>query len=91
MLSGLQQMMMVVPVDAQVDEAQNITEKYRNQWLQSRKPSSMRGLHFQHHDRDDDGKYTVTESLHASLAHHVISLLGLLYPEAACLFPQRIS
>src|SRR5260221_7381311 len=69
MLRRLQEVMMVVPVDADVNEAQDIAEENRKEWLQSRKTGSLWRLHFQHHDGDDDGEYPVTKSLHAALGH----------------------
>src|SRR5260221_9994706 len=69
MLRRLQEVMMVVPVDADVNEAQDIAEENRKEWLQGRKIGSLWRLHFQHHDCDDDGEYPVTKSLHAALGH----------------------
>src|ERR1700732_1691194 len=69
MLRRLQEVMMVVPVDADVNEAQHIAEENRKEWLQGRKTGSLWRLHFQHHDGDDDGEYPVTKSLHAGLGH----------------------
>src|ERR1700730_2617578 len=77
MLRRLQEVMMVVPVDADVNEAQDIAEENRKEWLQGRKTGSLRRLHFQHHDGDDDGEYPVTKSLHAALGHPSYSSFGL--------------
>jgi hypothetical protein len=78
MLRRLQEVMMVVPVDANVNEAQDIAEENRKEWLQGRKTGSFWRLHFQHHDRDDDGENPVTKSLHAALGHSsLLLLLGL--------------
>src|ERR1700730_13322639 len=78
MLRRLQEVMMVVPVDADVNEAQNIAEENRKEWLQGRKTGSFWRLHFQHHDRDDDGENPVTKRLHAALSHpSLLLLLGL--------------
>src|SRR4029077_191512 len=77
MLRRLQEVMMVVPVDADVNEAQDIAEENRKEWLQGCKTGSSRSLHFQHHDGDDDGEYPVTKSLHATLGHPSYSFFGL--------------
>src|SRR5271154_6307938 len=69
MLRRVQQVMMVVPIDPHVNEAQHIAEENRKQWLQGRKTRSLRRRHFQHHDGDDDGKYPITKSFHAALGH----------------------
>src|SRR4051812_48470381 len=76
MLRRLQQVMVVVPVDAYVDKAQHITGKYRHQWSQGGKRGSIWRLHLQHHNGDNDGEYPVTESLHTSFAHHCEFLAG---------------
>src|ERR1700736_3238488 len=68
-LRRLEEVMMVVPVDADVNETQDIAEENRKEWLQGRKTGSLWRLHFQHHDSDDDGEYPVTKSLHAALGH----------------------
>src|SRR5258708_4964135 len=77
MLRRLQEVMMVVPVDADVDETQDIAEENRKEWLQGRKTGSLWRLHFQHHDGDDDGEYPVTKSVHAALGHPSYSFFGL--------------
>src|ERR1700675_2987817 len=77
MLRRLQEVMMVVPVDADVNETQDIAEENRKEWLQSRKAGSLWRLHFQHHDSDDDGEYPVTKSLHAALGHPSYSFFCL--------------
>src|ERR1700675_1762641 len=69
MLRRLQEVMMVVPVDADVDEAQDIAEENRKEGLQGRKTGSLGRLHFQHHNGDDDREYPVTKSLHSALGH----------------------
>lgn len=70
---------MIIPVDADVNKAQKITQKHWNQWQHGREVSFMRGFHFQHHDRNDDGKYAIAKSFHASFvhlrAHHGFCLL----------------
>ncbi len=85
---------MVVPVDADVNEAQDIAEENRKEWLQGRKTGSLWRLHFQHHDGDDDGEYPVTKSLHAALGHPSYSFFGLRVkreqPVTGRRFPHRL-
>src|ERR1700722_6826854 len=69
-LCRLQKVVMVVPVDADVYEAQNVAAENGKDRLEIPKTGPVRRLHFQHHDGDDYGKHTVTESLHAALGHH---------------------
>src|SRR6267143_1158524 len=63
MLRRLQEVMVVVPVDADVYETQDIAEENRKEWLQGRKTGSFWRLHFQHHDSDDDGEYSLKASM----------------------------
>src|SRR5215212_5124554 len=65
----MQHMVVVVPIDAQVDEAQHIAEEHRHQWRQSVDALAVRHLHLQHHDRDDDGDHTIAESLKPTFSH----------------------
>jgi hypothetical protein len=69
LLAGMQHVVVVVPIDAQVDEAQHIAEEHRHQWRQSVDVLAMRHLHLQHHDRDDDGDHTIAESLKPAFSH----------------------
>jgi hypothetical protein len=65
----MHQVVVVIPIDADIDEAQNLAQENRDERLQNRKVSAMRRLHFQHHDRDDDGDHTIAESLKPTLSH----------------------
>ena len=68
-LRGLQHVVMIVPVDADEDEAQDVAEEYRDQGLQGGEIMPLRHFHLQHHDGDDDGDHAVTEGFEASLVH----------------------
>src|SRR5579871_2961989 len=65
----MQHMMMVVPVDTDINEAEDITEKDRQQRPQRFHSAAIRHLHLQHHNRDDDRNYAVAEGLQSALAH----------------------
>jgi len=75
MLRGLQQVMMVVPVNPHVNEAQHIARENRKQRLQSRKVGPLRRFHFQHHDRDDHREHPITKRLHPPLGHASASVI----------------
>src|SRR5215469_12181825 len=60
---------MVVPVDANVNVAQNIGEKNRNHGLKSLQVGSSRHFHFEHHNRYDHGKYAIAECFKPAFAH----------------------
>src|SRR5215472_12587466 len=68
-VSCLKQMMMIVPVDTNVQETENVTEKNGNQWKQCRQIGRGRDLYTEHQERNDDGKHSVTKSLYSSFAH----------------------
>lgn len=63
-------MVVIVPVNPDVKEAQHVAEENRQQRAESAKVLAVRHLHFQHHNGDDDGDNAVTERLKATLAHY---------------------
>ena len=65
----MQHMVMVVPVDADVDEAQYIAQEHRDQWRKSLDALAMRRLQLQHHDGDDDGDHAGAECFDPILTH----------------------
>src|SRR5262245_4075551 len=67
--AGVEQMMVVVPVDADVHETQHVTEKDREQRAERVELAPMRRPHFEHHDGDDDGDHAVAEGLEPGLSH----------------------
>src|SRR5271169_4005966 len=71
---------MIVPVNPDIDEAQDVAEENRDHRLQGREICSLRRLQLQHHDRNDDGKHPITERFHAALSHlqvrYLSSLIG---------------
>src|SRR5437667_4375715 len=81
LLRGLEQMMVVVPINAEVNEAQHVAQQYWQHWFQCSEFNRMRHLQFQHHDRDDDGKDAVAESFQQGCFH--LSKLGRLLKTAS--------
>ena len=61
--------MVVVPVDAEIDEAQQITQELRHQRFQRGEFDTVRHFQFQHHDGDDDGEHAVAEGFEPVLLH----------------------
>jgi hypothetical protein len=52
-----------LPIDASVDETQCVADENRKDGFEiSELRSADRHLHFQHHDRNDDGQHAVAES-----------------------------
>src|SRR6185295_3667594 len=72
MLTGVQHVMMVVPVDPYVDKAQHITKKHRNERYEVLRRMAMGNLQFQDHDSDDDGDHCVAERFQSALAHAIL-------------------
>src|SRR5687767_4859379 len=68
-LYGVQEMVMIVPINADVDETQDVIEKDRQKRLESGKGYAVRHLEFQHHNGDDDRNDAIAERLQSSLAH----------------------
>jgi hypothetical protein len=60
---------MIVPVNAQKDEAEEVTQKDRDERTQRLQRGIIRGPQIEHHDGDDDRQDAVAESLQSSLAH----------------------
>src|SRR5678815_1889050 len=68
LFGGVKQVMMVVPVDADVDETQCIAEKVWKQWSYRTKIRPVRNLQFQDHDGDDDRHHTIAECLESTFS-----------------------
>ena len=64
----VEEMMMVVPVDTDVNKAQHIAEEDGQQIAQVFQFHAMRDLEFQNHDGDDDGDHTIAECFQPALA-----------------------
>lgn len=65
----VQHMVMVVPVNAEINEAQYISKENRQQRTQRLEIRPVRHFHFQHHYGDDDGEHPVAECFHAVGGH----------------------
>src|ERR1039458_918289 len=74
LVRGLQQVMMVVPVDAQVDEAQHVGQEHRQKWLQHGDFGTVRHSQLQDHDRNNDSEHAVAEGLEPVLFHLYLML-----------------
>src|SRR5262249_51884782 len=65
----VQKMVMVVPINRQIDKAQDITGEMRKQ-IDKRLPiCTVRHFQFQDHDRDDDGNDAIAECSKTIFSH----------------------
>ena len=68
-LRGFDEVMMVVPIDAHIDEAQYVGKEHGQERFEGFKGDILRHVQIQHHDGDDDGQYTVAKGFQAVLFH----------------------
>src|SRR5262249_32455802 len=67
--AGVEHVVMIVPVDPDINEAEHVAHEHWNEWCERSEVIYMRNLQLKHHDRNDDGDYTVAEGLESVLAH----------------------
>lgn len=70
-LDSMHHMVMIVPIDPDIDKAKHIAEHGGDQWEKIIPVYTMRHFKFQHHDRDDDGEYTIAEGFETSFIHTI--------------------
>ena len=66
---GLEQVMVVVPVDADVDEAQHVAERTGSSGRSAARSEPCGDLQLEHHDGDDDGDHAIAEGFEAAFGH----------------------
>ena len=71
---GMEHVVMVVPVNAHEDEAEDICQEHRQHRRERRRIDAVRHLHLEHHDGDDDGDHAVGERLEAAFGHDAAGL-----------------
>src|SRR5579884_1694413 len=73
----MEKMMVIVPIDRHIGEAQHIGRKARRHAAQRRPVGAMRYLQFKHHDGDDDRDDAVAERGETIFAHGAVQCLSL--------------
>src|SRR3954467_14079285 len=68
-IDDVEHVMVVVPVDAEVDEAEHIGGERRRERPQRRPVRAGRQAQLEHHDRDQDGDDAVAEGFEPRLMH----------------------
>src|ERR1051325_3863066 len=71
MLRHVQQVVMIAPVNPEKDVAQHITAQHRQQRSQPRQRHVVRWSQLQHHDRDKDRDYAITECFNSCGCHQM--------------------
>src|SRR4051812_46891987 len=84
----MQHVMVIVPVDADVDEAQHVAHEDGDQRCQGGYAVPVRNLQLEHHDGDDDGYHAIAERLQPSLSHLSSPLLRVARNGSNDAFPR---
>src|SRR5215475_12492169 len=69
-LSGVEQMMMVVPVNAEKNEAEDVSQEYRDERTKRLPVTAVGNPQLQDHDGDEDGDDAITEGFETIFLHY---------------------
>ena len=83
---GLEQVVMVVPINADVDETQDVAEEDGQERFQRGEVRFVRDFQLQHHDGDDDGEDAVAEGFESGGFH----LVGAGCPKEAAFAERKL-
>src|SRR6266850_5777557 len=67
--TGMEHMVMIVPVDTDVYKAEDIAQKHGSDRRERSETGAVRNFHLKHHDGDDDRDDAIAERLEPVLAH----------------------
>src|SRR5215510_1525693 len=67
--TGIEHMVMIVPVDTDVYKAEDIAQKHGSDRRERSETVAVRNFHLKHHDGDDDRDDAIAERLEPVLAH----------------------
>src|SRR5579872_3845639 len=79
----MQHVVMIVPIDPHIDEAEHIAQENRRERNEHSNAVSLRRLQLQHHNRDDDRNHSIAKRLKPPRPH--------LYPPTSPLSSTEIS
>src|SRR5690242_19248418 len=65
----MEHVVVIIPVDADINETEHVTQKDRYHWLQGGELAPIGSFHFEDHDCDDDGDHAVTECFEPVVSH----------------------
>lgn len=68
-LRGVEQVVMIVPIDGNHDEAEDVAQEVGNDRPERGESGCLRRFHFKDHDGDDDGEDAVAEGFETVFAH----------------------
>ena len=60
-LHSVEHVMMIVPINPNINKTEDIAEKYRKKRLKSAKVIARRRFHLENHDGDDNGDHSISE------------------------------
>src|SRR5512146_1617852 len=89
LVARMQHMVVVVPIDANVNEAQHVAQEYRDQWHESIDALAAGHLQLQHHAGDDDGDHAIAERFEPAFAHSILAMGLRPYRTTATRNPRR--
>src|SRR5262245_58834447 len=69
--SRVEHMMMIVPINAEVDEAEHVAQERRHDFDQRVKLCTVWRPELEHHDRDQNGDHGVADRLETLFAHPI--------------------
>jgi len=68
-MDGMEQVMVIVPIDADEDKAHYIGQEHRDDRCENHCIDPLGHLNLENHDGDDHRDYTITEGFQSTLGH----------------------